>query len=378
MKISEISGKITAVLILMVISVVFILTLCEKKDDFSISENRDLTSFPEMSVSSLLDGSYGKQLGEYFTDHFLKRENLISMQTNIESAISEKIVNGIYISDEMLLDADVSSWEISSANIDYVNDFFYNYSGTMYFACLPTSSGVYSEMLPEYLMVNTEQKQINYLYNGFDDSIRKIDTYNILRMLNDNYIYYRNDSKITSYGAYYVYRTVIQKLGFQPISYDKYTIKHITSDFRGNLYNKCLYNGTKSDILDVYSYSGGAEITSCTAYSNNGINYRKVLNDESFLSSGDMYKMYIGTEEPFIRIKTSVKNDKKLLLIKDRYADCFIQFLIQHYSEIAVISPEDMEKPLSSFINPDNYEQVLFLFGIDSMDNENLFELINS
>lgn len=378
MKISEISGKITAVLILMVISVVFILTLCEKKDDFSISENCDLTSFPEMSVSSLLDGSYGKQLGEYFTDHFLKRENLISMQTNIESAISEKIVNGIYISDEMLLDADVSSREISSANIDYVNDFFYNYSGTMYFACLPTSSGVYSEMLPEYLMVNTEQKQINYLYDGFDDSIRKIDTYNILRMLNDNYIYYRNDSKITSYGAYYVYRTIIQKLGFQPISYDKYTIKHITSDFRGNLYNKCLYNGTKSDILDVYSYSGGAEITSCTAYSNNGINYRKVLNDESFLSSGDMYKMYIGTEEPFIRIKTSVKNDKKLLLIKDRYADCFIQFLIQHYSEIAVISPEDMEKPLSSFINPDNYEQVLFLFGIDSMDNENLFELINS
>lgn len=378
MKISEISGKITAVLILMVISVVFILTLCEKKDDFSISENRDLTSFPEMSVSSLLDGSYGKQLGEYFTDHFLKRENLISMQTNIESAISEKIVNGIYISDEMLLDADISSREISSANIDYVNDFFYNYSGTMYFACLPTSSGVYSEMLPEYLMVNTEQKQINYLYDGFDDSIRKIDTYNILRMLNDNYIYYRNDSKITSYGAYYVYRTVIQKLGFQPISYDKYTIKHITSDFRGNLYNKCLYNGTKSDILDVYSYSGGAEITSCTAYSNNGINYRKVLNDDSFLSSGDMYKMYIGTEEPFIRIKTSVKNDKKLLLIKDRYADCFIQFLIQHYSEIAVISPEDMEKPLSSFINPDNYEQVLFLFGIDSMDNENLFELINS
>lgn len=378
MKISEISGKITAVLILMVISVVFILTLCEKKDDFSISENRDLTSFPEMSVSSLLDGSYGKQLGEYFTDHFLKRENLISMQTNIESAISEKIVNGIYISDEMLLDADISSREISSANIDYVNDFFYNYSGTMYFACLPTSSGVYSEMLPEYLMVNTEQKQINYLYDGFDDGIRKIDTYNILRMLNDNYIYYRNDSKITSYGAYYVYRTVIQKLGFQPISYDKYTIKHITSDFRGNLYNKCLYNGTKSDILDVYSYSGGAEITSCTAYSNNGINYRKVLNDESFLSSGDMYKMYIGTEEPFIRIKTSVKNDKKLLLIKDRYADCFIQFLIQHYSEIAVISPEDMEKPLSSFINPDNYEQVLFLFGIDSMNNENLFELINS
>lgn len=378
MKISEISGKITAILMIIVISVMFILTMCRKKDDFSISENRQLTEFPKLSVSALSDGSYGKQLSEYMTDHFFKREKLISLQTHIKSSVSEKIVNGVFINDEMLLDSEISERQIYPENISHINEFFHNYSGTMYFASLPTSSEVYDEMLPEYLLTNPEQKQIEVLYEGFDKDIRKIDTYNILRMLNDNYIYYRNDSKLTSYGAYYVYKTIIQKLGFQPLSYDKYTIKHVTSDFRGNLYNKCLYNGTKSDILDVYNYSGGANITSCIAYANNGVTYRKTLNDESFLSSGDMYKMYLGDEEPFIRIKTSVNNDKKLLLIKDSYADCFIQFLIQHYSEIAVISPENMEKPLSNFINPDNYEQTLFLFGIDSMNNKHLFDLLNN
>ncbi|MDE6665477.1 MAG: hypothetical protein K2K14_04715, partial [Ruminococcus sp.] len=110
---------------------------------------------------------------------------------------------------------------------------------------------------------------------------------------------------------------------------------------------------------------------------NNGISYRKILNDMDFLESGDMYRMYLGEEEPFIRIKTSVNNEKKLLLIKDSYADCFIQFLIQHYSEIAVISPEHMKKNISNFVDPDNYEQTLFLFGIDNMDNEKLFEYIN-
>ena len=196
-------------------------------------------------------------------------------------------------------------------------------------------------------------------------------------MLNESYIYYRNDTKLTSYGAYYVYRTVIQKLGFQPSAYDKYTIKHITSDFRGNLYSRCLYNGTKSDIIDIYSYAGGAETTSCTAYKNNGVNYRKTLNDTDFLESGNMYRMYLGEEVPFIKIKTSVNNEKKLLLIKDSYADCFIQFLIQHYSEIAVISPEHMEKNINYFVDPNNYEQALFLFGIDSMNNEKLFQMIN-
>jgi len=378
MKISEISGRITAVLVLAVISVMLILTVCGKKDDFSFSENRKLASFPKFSFSALADGSYGKQLEAYMTDHFYGREKWVSAQASIESSMCEKVFNGVYINDEILLDAEVSSRRISQKNIDYVNNFFRNYTGTVYFTAVPTSSGVYDDMLPEYLLTNPEKKQIDVFYDGLDESIRKIDTYNILRMLNDNYIYYRNDSKLTSYGAYYVYRTVIQKLGFQPSSYDKYTIRHVTGDFRGNLYSRCLYNGTKSDILDVYSYSGGAEITSCTAYENNGITYRKTLNDESFLSEGYMYRMYLGDEAPFIRIKTSVNNDKKLLLIKDSYADCFIQFLIQHYSEIAIVSPNDMTKPLSSFIDCNNYEQTLFLFGIDSMDNENIFDLINS
>ncbi|MCM1506859.1 MAG: DHHW family protein [Ruminococcus flavefaciens] len=377
MKISEISGKITAVAVSSFMSAMLILTVTGKKEDVSLSENRPLTAFPEISFSSLADGSYGKQLSAYFTDHFFSREKWVSAQARIESGMCEKTVNGIYISDDMLLDSEISERRISKKNTDAVNEFFRKYTGTVYFTALPTSSGVYGDILPEYLLSNPEKKQIDTLYDRLDNSIRKTDTYNILKMLNDNYIYYRNDSKLTSYGAYYVYRTIIQKLGFQPSSYDKYTIKHITSDFRGNLYSRCLYNGTKSDILDIYSYSGGAEVTGCTAYSNSGMTYRKTLNDESFLESGDMYRMYLGNEEPFIRIKTSVNNEKKLLLIKDSYADCFIQFLIQHYSEIAVISPEYMEKPLSSFINPDNYEQTLFLFGIDSMDNENLFNMLN-
>ncbi|MCM1314083.1 MAG: DHHW family protein [Prevotella sp.] len=377
MKIPEISGKITSFITVTALTAGLILTVIGKKSDFSINENRKLASFPEFSVSALTDGSYGKQLNKYITDHFFMREKWVSAQACIESCMGEKIINGVYIDSKGLLDAEISSRCISEKNINAVNKFFADYTGTVYFTAVPTASGIYGDKLPEYLMTNPEKNQIDFLYDNLTDGIRTIDTYNILRMLNDNYIYYRNDTRLTSYGAYYVYRTIIQKLGFKPSSYDKYTIKHITSDFRGNLYNRCLYNGTKSDILDVYSYSGGAEVTSCTAYCNNGMTYRKTLNDETFLESGDMYRMYIGMEEPFIRIKTSVNNEKKLLLIKDSYADCFIQFLIQHYSEIAVISPEHMKKPISSFINPDNYEQTLFLFGIESMDNENLFDFIN-
>lgn len=377
MKISKLSAVITAILVIVFIFSFLILTVFEKKEDYSLSENRSLAVMPRFSLESLSDGSYGRQLEAYMTDHFAYRDKWVSAKAEIESDMCEKIVNGVYVGDDRLLEADISERNISKKNIDAVNEFTENYGGTVYFTAVPTSSGVYGDVLPEYLLSNPEENQIDGLYNSIDDSIRKIDTCNILKMLNDSYIYYRNDTKLTSYGAYYVYRTVIQKLGFLPSAYDKYTISHITSDFRGNLYSRCLYNDTKPDIIDVYSYSGGAEITSCTAYKNNGMSYRKKLNDTDFLKSGNMYRMYLGEEEPFMRIKTSVNNEKKLLLIKDSYADCFIQFLIQHYSEIAVISPEHMEKNISCFVDPNNYEQTLFLFGIDSMDNEKIFEFLN-
>lgn len=377
MKISEISDRITAFLVIVFMFFFMICTFLESEKDESPTENRSYSDMPKISAETLSDGSFGTLLESYITDRFAFRDYWVSAKAQMEAEMCEKIVNGVYIDKDRMLDAGVSKRSISLKNAENVNCFAENYKGTVYFTAVPTSSGVYGDSLPEYLLSNPEKSQIDRLYNGLSDGIRRIDTYNILKMMNESYIYYRTDTKLTGYGAYYVYRTVIQKLGFLPSAYDKYTIKHVTSDFRGNLYNRCLYGGTKPDILDIYSYSGGAEITGCTACADSGVIYKKTLNDTDFLKSGDMYSMYLGEKVPFVKINTSVNNEKKLLVIKDSNADCFIQFLIQHYSEIAVISPEYSEKNMSFFIDPDDYGQTLFLFGIDSMDKENLLDMIN-
>lgn len=89
-----------------------------------------------------------------------------------------------------------------------------------------------------------------------------------------------------------------------------------------------------------------------------------------------MYSMYLGESVPFMRIYTSANTDKKLLVIKDSYADCFIPFLVQHYSEIAVVSPEDMEGSISDHININDYGQTLFLFGVENLGDRKTLEKI--
>lgn len=328
------------------------------------------SEFPAITWENILNGKFGKQIVSYTAECFSGRDNWISAGARIESEICESIVNDVYITEDRLLATDVSSRGSTENTVNAVNGFVENYDGAVYFVAVPTSSGVYGDMLPPYLLSSTEKQQIDNMYLNLDSGIRKIDAYNILKMLSDNYIYYRSDSKWTSYGAFCVYRTVIQKLGFMPVSYDKYTIEHITDNYMGNLWSKTQYMESKPDLLDIYEYSGGAEITECTGLDNNGMIYPRSLYDRNAVESEDMYRLYLGEKLPLVRIKTSINNNKKLLVIGDDYASCFIPFLTQHYSEIAFVSPECMEKELNEFLNPDDYGQMLFLFGIDSLDDD--------
>ena len=363
--------KITAVTVLVFMGILMFTAF------FGESRTDGSEGFPDITLSSLYNGSCVENLQKYSSEYFPFRDTMMPLKSKINSIIGESIVNGVYIDDERMLDAEMSSRVITMDAASQLNSFSNLYDGTVYLAAVPTSSGVYGEKLPSYLLENSESQQISSFYEMLSGNIRKIDAYNILKMLNDNYIYFRSDTKWTSYGAYCVYRTVIQKLGFLPTPYDKYTIRHVTDEFRGNLYERTMYADIKTDLLDIYEYNGGAEAVSCTAYDNSGNGSSIELYDMSKLNSKYKYDMYLGSEAPVIEIESSVGNMKKLLVIKDSYADCFIPFLLQHYNRITVASPEYMDKSLENYININDYEQILILFGIENINNKKLFANIS-
>lgn len=374
----KMTNKTTAALSLAFISVFGVLTLFSEKLPSSFTEDRELADAPVVDMKSVYSGSTTKSLSSYLTDHFAGRRFWVSANTYLKTELSESIVNGVYVSDERLLDIGSSQKrsEDISGNADIFNRFYENYDGAVYFAAIPTSTGIYGDVLPSYIVSCSEKQQISDLYDKLDSNIRKIDAYDILKMMKDSYIFYRNDTKWTSYGAYCVYKTVVQKLGFQSLPYDKFAIEHVTNKFRGNLYNRTLTKCTKADILDIFRYkeSDGNIVCECT--DNNGKTYKGSVFDKDKISSSNMYSMYLGDPVPLMKIKTNVNTDKKLLVIKDSYADCFVPFLLQHYSEIAVVSPEDLDRPMSEMIDINEYGQTMFLFGIEDLDRRSALRKI--
>ena len=371
----KLSDRLTGAAVLAFMAVILLLTLFHHKETYSESEDRELAAFP--SFSSVKDGTFTDKLTLYASDHFVGRSGWTAMRARLDSAFCESISGGVYITESRLLDTEPPVTDSMNPAAEAVNSFASAYGGAVYFAAVPTSSGVYSDLLPAYLNTVTEKQTIDSFYGELDPGIRKIDAYNILKMLSDSYIYYRTDPRWTSYGAYAVYRTVIQKLGFQPSKYDKYTIEHVTDSYRGTLFRRSQYMLSKPDLVDIYEYSGGAEVSRCIAVDKDGNETPAELYDRSALDTADMYSIYLGKPAPLLRIETSVNNERRLLVIKDSLADCFVPFLIQHYSRIDVISPELLDSDITDYIDPSDYEQALFLFGIDSLDNSILFDKIS-
>ena len=147
-----------------------------------------------------------------------------------------------------------------------------------------------------------------------------------------------------------------------------------TDNFRGNLYNRTLYTDIMADMLDIYEYPDGAQVQSCMAMDKNGISHEINLYDMNMLESSYMYNMYMGAPEAVVQIETDVNNQRKLLVIKDSYADCFIPFLTQHYSKITVISPQYLDGKLSDYVDLSGYEQTLMLFGIENAGDTRHFQ----
>ncbi len=375
---NKLINKITAILSLTFISAFGILTLFSEKLPASFNEDRELAETPVVDMKGVYDGSTMAQLSSYITDHFAGRRIWVAAKTDLQTEISESIVNGVYVSRKRLLDVDILQREPShiTGNAKIFNAFSEKYEGTVYFAAIPTSTGVYGDVLPTHVAGYSEKQQITDLYEALGNDIRKIDAYDILKMVKDNYIYYRNDTKWTSYGAYCVYKTVVQKLGFSPISYDKFSIEHVTDKFRGNLYNRTLSTETTADTIDIYSYMDSSDDIECQCIGNDGSTYDGCIFDRSKLDSSNMYSIYLGDKAPVMKIKTNVNNGRKLLVIKDSYGDCFIPFLLQHYGEIAVVSPDALDKSISQAIDINEYGQTLFLFSIESLGNRETLENI--
>lgn len=193
----------------------------------------------------------------------------------------------------------------------------------------------------------------------------------MLKAHKDEYLYYKTDHHWTTLGAYYAFTEYADKTG---INIEKYTTKLVTDKFYGTMSSKA---NLEIEADKVYIYEPDKEEEVSVRY-NNSTELKDSLYEMSALDKKDKYSIFLGGNNPLVQITTNAENDRKVLVIKDSFAHCFIPFMISGFSKIDVVDLRYYNESIRKMIEEGGYTDILVLYNVGNfVEDKNIYKLVN-
>ena len=346
-----------------------IINILTKDKSFSEIENRTLTTMPKFTISSFMNGDFSEDFSSYINDNFAGRNGFLSIKTSFEKLLGKTKINSVYLGKKnyLIQSFTEANEEETSAKINAINSFFNEHSNlNTSIMLVPTATKVLEEYLPPFSVNDDELDFINKVFSELNESIIKINPYEALYENRDNYVYYKTDHHWTSTGAYIAYTEFCKALGLTAKSKDEFDIVNVTDNFYGSLSSKIGVLGNTSDSIEIYSPKSSPMVVN---YIYEQFKSSTLFKSEA-LNTKDKYEVFTGGNHPLINIKSTGDPSKKLLLIKDSYANCFLPFLTSHYGEIFVVDLRYYYDNINTLIENNSITDLLFLFNANTFNSD--------
>jgi hypothetical protein len=360
----RITRIITVTLFILFIIGVFAVTLLKKDTVFSEAENRNLQQKPAFSFAALTDGTFTSQFETYITDQFFLRDTWVALKTDSEIALQKKESKHIYFARngyllEMMPDPVAA---VLSANLSSINKLAASHPDVRtYFMVVPTSIAVYKDYLPAFAPSADQGRILADIRTRMNPEIRFADLLDYFISNKDAGLFYKTDHHWTTGAAYLAYQRFAKLADFEPVPVSGFNIETVSKSFFGSYYSKSNYKRALPDSITVFNPKSGDQVESITA--DDGIALDSLYN-YSYLNAKTKYSIFLDANHASIVIKTTVKNNRKILILKDSYAHCFVPFLTTHFEEIHVLDFRYLNINLSDYMAKEGFTDLLILYGI--------------
>ncbi len=229
-----------------------------------------------------------------------------------------------------------------------------------------------------YSEYSSDQKAyIDDITSRLDSGITTVDVVTPLSRHTAEPIYCRTDHHWMPLGAYYASQALANSAGvefndlstYEPVTIENFVgtmyaftegdirIKNDPEDF--TYYKSSNYPNVKTDFYDTsfnYDYTGSY--------------YKEVGDPQS-----NAYLTFFGGDEQIVKIRSDVKNGRKLLIVKDSYGNAVPGYLMQSFEEIYIIDMRYFNLNLVDFIQQLGITDVSFTMCIYSAFGENAYNL---
>ena len=340
--------------------------------EMSEEANRMLASKPKLTFSTLVNGDFMEQYEEYLSDQFAGRDLWHRMKVALDRFGGSRMENGIYIGKDgqLLQDIQVPDQEHLSENLDAIKEFTETYQDIpVTMILVPDAACILNDRLPWLASVEDQNQMISMVEQSLGDSVTWVDAASALNKHKREKIYYLTDHHWTSLGAFYTFQEAATALGIEEDVSDKFLSYTVSDSFNGVLASESGAGLGTEENIDIYVPREGDNDVIV-----NYVNESKrttSLYDSSKLETKDQYGVFLGGNTSLIDIRTVSTSQKRLLVVKDSFANSFIPFLAPYYREIVVVDPRYYSGTIEDIMSSYRITDALFLYSGNSFFTDN-------
>lgn len=149
-------------------------------------------------------------------------------------------------------------------------------------------------------------------------------------------------------------------MGFRPLELNDFLIEQACDDFYGTLYAKSGHRFVQPDAIELFEPN---KKLSCRVEYVQEKRTAGSFYATEHLQKKDKYAVFLDGNHPLIRITAQNDTGRKLLVVKDSYANTLVPFLANHYEEIHMIDLRHYNAPLAPYIEQYGLSEILFLYN---------------
>jgi hypothetical protein len=345
---------------ILLLSVLFIGDLFDKTRAFSSYEKRPLASLPKWDLDALIDGSLTMDLEDYINDQFVGRDSWIRFKADLESWMGKTENNGILFGkDGHLFEKRLILNPQAELNLVYLSAFLLKYKDLDLTAMIvPEKDAILSSLLPTgFPMLDSKD-----LLDQWKTLLPLSDLTETLSLHKDENLFYKTDHHWTLKGAYLAYEVLMKEWGMEALPYESFSPKEVQG-FLGTYFNKSRLESIDPENLiyiDPLIFS----------YETDGKTYESLIDENAF-SGSDKYGAFLYGNHGIGHITVRESDSpKRLLVIKDSFANSVIPFMTSAFDEIDVIDLRHFSGSLENVLSSTAYDHVLVLQGFNQFCDE--------
>ena len=388
----KIRARVMTIVFVLIVATIAIVNAAMPKKDFSENENRVLAEFPELTWESLFVGTptvdeTGRETKQiwttdfetYISDHFMFRDQWVGLKSLVELGAQKKDSGGGYFAKDGYLIEQFWSYDNGrfQGNLTAAKEFSQKvqdrFGIEVKAMIVPTANDILKDKLPLFAPEVDQQELIAQMKEALPGFI---DVTDALSAHKDEDIFYKTDHHWTSLGVYYAYQEFCKEMGIEPKPLSWYQSEVLSDQFLGTTYSKANLYTVQPETIMYYKnpneypleveYRAGDKVTETS----------NSLIEEKYLNEKDKYSAFLNGNQAITKITTSNKNGKKLLIVKDSYANSFAPFAVNDYEEVHMIDLRAYRQSTMDYMEQNGITDVLLLYNVQNFtEDSNVYQL---